>query len=338
MKKLIISLLSLLFISQTVFAGSIEVLPTMQSKTNVQDRVWVGTFQLVWNDLMDKYVHGIVKFIDGTPEVVNELNQQEITTNDINENCFYKYSGKITKNTKKIITNAIMKKFNETSDIIDKLDLTPSSNRFIIYAMLKKDFKFTHAFDKLGKSYFRDTKADFFGITGRSNEELKNGVKVLFYNSESDYAVSLQTIGDDEVFLYKTPNTKTFNYIYSDMIKKQENFNGKKYMAKKDELKIPNLKFFEEKEFSEFSGKRIKGTQLQIEQALETIKFEMNNEGVKLKSEAAITMRATSVGPNFEEKPRYFYFDDTFVIFLKEKNKSNPYFALRVHDINNFQK
>ena len=36
-------------------------------------------------------------------------------------------------------------------------------------------------------------------------------------------------------------------------------------------------------------------------------------------------------------KPRFFYFDDTFVIFLKEKDKKSPYFALRVNDITKFQ-
>ena len=62
----------------------------------------------------------------------------------------------------------------------------------------------------------------------------------------------------------------------------------------------------------------------------------MNNTGVKLKSEAAITAMMTALAP--PEEPRMFYFDDTFVVFLKEKGKEKPYFALRVYDINNFQK
>ena len=58
MRKLIITLLTtLLLFGQQANAANIEVLPTMQSKTNVQDRVWVGTFQIVWNDFMDKIAH-----------------------------------------------------------------------------------------------------------------------------------------------------------------------------------------------------------------------------------------------------------------------------------------
>ena len=77
-------------------------------------------------------------------------------------------------------------------------------------------------------------------------------------------------------------------------------------------------------------------TDFVIDKAIETVKFNMDNKGGQLKSEAAITMVGSSLS---ETKPesRYFYFDDTFVIFLKEKNKNRPYFALRVNDITKFQ-
>ena len=90
----------------------------------------------------------------------------------------------------------------------------------------------------------------------------------------------------------------------------------------------------EEKTFNELTGKRVKGTNLVIDQALETVKFNMDYKGVQLKSEAAISVRMTALRPN---DPRYFNFDDTFFLFLKEKGKEKPYFALRVYDISKFQ-
>lgn len=335
MKKLIISLLTTLLLFGQANAANIDVLPTMQSKTNVQDRVWVGTFQIVWNDFIDKIVHTPVKFPEGTPAIVNELNKQEFTVNELSENCYYRYIGKIKKNTKKTIAKAIKRKFHESSDLLDKLDLTPSKDRFIVYAMLKKDFQFAAIFDKLGKSDFRGEQAEFFGINNQSDESLDKAVSVLFYNNPSDFAVKLDTVGKDEVFLYKTPTTKAFNYIYSDMLKKQAAYEGESEFNKVDELRVPNLKFFEEKSFDEICGKRIKGTNLVIDDAMETIKFEMDNTGVKLKSEAALTIMKMSLEP--EKEPRMFNFDDTFVLFLKEKGKNTPYFALRVHNISNFQ-
>ena len=152
----------------------------------------------------------------------------------------------------------------------------------------------------------------------------------------NDYAVKLITKDKDEVFLYKNDSNKTFKLLYSDMLKKMALYKGSRNFSNVDELKVPKLSFFEEKSFEELCGKRIMGTNYVINQALETIKFNMDYKGVDLKSEAAMTVMTMSVQPDI--LPRLFYFDDTFVVFLKEKEKKLPYFALRVHDISNYQK
>lgn len=339
MKKFLSLLVGLILLSNIqTYASGIEIQPTFFSRSNTQDRVWVGTFQLVWNDFMDKIVHNPVRFREGNPTIVKELNQQSFSVNDISEKSYYKYTGKVNKNTKKQITKAIRKKFKESSDILDKLDLTPRSDMYVIYAMLKKDFEFTNAFEKLGRSAFGDsTMAEYFGIGQDSEKALGKGVLVLFYNDPSDFAVKLSTTGEDEVYLYKNSTNKAFNLIYSDMQKKQQSFEGETSFNKVDELKIPNINMFEEKVFEELTNRRVMGTNLVINQAMETIKFDMNNRGVKLKSEAAMTVMTTALLPPEELVPRLFYFDDTFVIFLKEKGKKKPYFALRVNDITKFQ-
>lgn len=340
MKKLLgLFLMLILGANIQAFAtAGIEVQPTMQSRTNAQDRVWVGTFQLVWNDFMDKIVHNPIRFREGTPIMVHELNKKEFTVEDVSESSYYKYCGKVTKNTKSVISKAIRKKFRESSDLLDKLDLRPSNDKILVYAMLKKDFEFTKAFDKLGESQFGENQtAEYFGIAPKSDNSLGEGVKVLFYNSPEDYAVMLTTKDNDEVYLYKNSSNKAFNYIYEDMNKKQQSFAGEKTFQDKDELKVPDIKFFTEKSFEELQGRRVMGTNLVIDQALETVKFEMNNKGVKLKSEAAMSIMKMALMPEVQP-PRLFYFDNTFVVFLKEKGKDVPYFALRVHDINKFQK
>ena len=77
------------------------------------------------------------------------------------------------------------------------------------------------------------------------------------------------------------------------------------------------------------------GTNYVISQAMETVKFGMDYKGVDLKSEAAMTVMKMSVMPDLQ--PRFFNFDETFVLFIKEKRKEKPYFALRVNDISKFQ-
>ena len=340
MKKLFGLLIALTISANLlVSASSIEVLPTLYSKTNAQDRVWVGTFQLVWNDFMDKIVHNPIRFREGTPILVNELNQQSFTMEDISDKSYYKYAGKVGKKTKKQISKAIKKKFKETSDLLDKLELTPRGDMYLVYAMLCKNFEFVNEFDKLEHSLFgQNSVANYFGIDKNSDNSLGNGVRVLFYNNSDDYAVALLTKDNEEVYLYKNSSNKPFNFLWKDLEKKMLTFNGNQRFMSIDELKVPNIDFFEEKNFEELTKRRIMGTNLVINQAMETIKFSMDNKGVKLKSEGALTAVTTSLLPPEELVPRMFYFDDTFVIFLKESDKSKPYFALRVNDITKFQK
>ena len=176
-KKIVLALLAFFISIQHGICSSIDILPTMESKSDVEDRVWVGTFQIIWNDLMDKLVFGDVKFINGTPDIVNELNKRNFTTKHISEKSYFKYFGKLNIRSKTAIENGIKKKFNETSDILDQFDWNPVDNGYILYAMLKKDFQFVKEFDKLGKSGFHDKSAEYFGISRHSSDELRNGIR-----------------------------------------------------------------------------------------------------------------------------------------------------------------
>ena len=336
MKKILALFVVLISIMSSSMAANIEVQPTMASKTVAQDRVWVGSFQLVWNDFINRILFNPVRFSDGSPEIVHELNKQEFTSEDISDKDYYKTICRVTKNTKKQIARAIRRKFGETSDLLSSLDLTPSNDKVLIYAMLKKEFEFKKTFEKLGTSNFgKKQKAEYFGIDKKSDDYTDAGIKVLFYNNPTDFALEIATKGNDVLYIYKNSSNKPFNYIYEEIGKKSKMYRGDRNFTVDDRLKIPNLKIFEEKEFTEISGHRIKGTNMIIDKAIETVAFDMNNKGGKLKSEAAMTIAKISLEHN---EKRCFYVNDTFVIFLKENNKKNPYFALRVNDISKFQK
>ena len=71
-----------------------------------------------------------------------------------------------------------------------------------------------------------------------------------------------------------------------------------------------------------------------IEKAIQTIEFELDREGGKVKSEAGIMM---NLSDSLELEKREFYIDDTFAIFLIEEDKDTPYFAAKINDITKFQ-
>ena len=317
-----------------------EILPTMNTRSNAVNQVWVGTFQLVWNDLIDEVIKHPVEFTTGKSAMADKLNEKAFTVDDLSENSYYKKWGLASLQIKKEIEKGIKEKFNETSDILDSFDWTPAINKYILYAMLKKDFEYMEKFDKLQDGEFKGSEGDvkYFGINKQSSKHLRNTVGVLFYNGNDDFAVSLFSKQGDIIYIYRTDDKKTLDTLYSDMLKKSQAYDGDKEFTKEDELKVPMLDFKSEREFPELCGKPIKKSDFMIDKAIETIQFKMDETGVKLKSEAGIMTKMSALRPPERVVPRYFYFDNRYVIFLLEDGKTKPYFAMKIEDAKKLQK
>ncbi len=338
MKKILVSLAILvamiggISIAQAQEVNSIEVLPTMNTQSTAQNRIWVGTFQLVWNELTDKIVKAPVKFLDFDSQMANNLNQKQFKKSNLNEKSYYVKSGIVSPALKAEIEKNIKSKFHETSDILKMFDFTYNPEKIFVYAMLKKDFRFTNAFDKLATGNFGNSqeKVKYFGINDNSNPKLYKNVNVLFYNDDNDFAVKLYTKGKDEVLLYRTNDDKTFDKYYAELNDKTAKYSGDKNFVKNDTLTIPDIKLYQETSFNELEGHQIVGTNMQIDKTIETVDFRMNNKGVKLKSEAAIMLRCMSLAPR---EGRDFTFNNNFVLFLIEKNQNTPYYAMKVSDV-----
>ena len=217
---------------QDVDLTGIAVLPTMNAESDVPNRIWVGTFQLVWNDAIDSLVKKPIEFVEGYNQTAADLNKREINKEDISEDSYYIKSGIISPELKTTIEKGIKEKFNETSDILDMIDFSYNPEKYLFYAMLKKDFKFLEPFDKLGDEQFaaNPTPVKYFGVNEDSDSKLYKNVSVLFYNTHKDYAVSIHTKGNDEVILYRTNDDKKFNEYYADLKDKTKDFEGSQFL------------------------------------------------------------------------------------------------------------
>ena len=259
----------------------------------------------------------------------------------------------------------ILNKF-DFKDIPDE-----KTNFWFIYSILSKKFNFIAPFDDLGSDYFNNiktTKYKYFGI----NEESKNRIRdinilrshidFLFYANDNDYAVKIYDKNrKDELILYLTNSNASFDNLYVEILEKSARKNEftrnrtnsirKEYeqdvintlsIVYEDYIKIPFIKINEEYNYDkELANKPIKGKTYEkdktdlwkIEQTLQTIKFELDNKGVKLKSEAAISMVDGIAAYNrIITINNHYYFDRPFVMFLKETDKNKPYFAARIKD------
>ena len=310
--------------------GKASITPTTTTNLSEMDtnKVWCGTFNLVWNDFMNDVIGGKIEFEDGPSSLADELNKQSFTEEQLNSDSYFKKQGLATTELKTEIENGIKEKFNENSEILDKVEWD-NPEGYVLYCMLKKEFNYLEKFPTLDDANFKDSqeKVKYFGIEPDTEQSASKNVDILFYNSKTDFAIKLKTKEGEEVYLYRTTgNGKSFDDNYNEMIEKSNNYTGNKTWDKNDELMIPYIKVQDEINYDELCGRFIKGTQWYIRQALQTIDFELNNYGGSVKSEALIEALRQSVSNTNRE----FIFDDDFILYLKEDDKEKPYFALKV--------
>lgn len=320
----------------------VSVLPTMKD-TLTDNSAWCATFQLVWNDMQDNIVGGDINFNEENIFADN-LNVQSFKEKDISEEYYYKNWGIMSTKLKAEIEDRIKNKFNETSDILDSFDWPneekASDSRYFFYAMLKREFEFQNEFKVLENKNFANTEnVEYFGIDKETEEVVRNQVEVLYYNSEDDFAVILNTKENDQVVLVRNPEGKNFEEILNNTNDKATQFEGIRSFTKQDTLAVPNINMDLLKEYTELQGKVFAlkdGNSAIIDKAIQTIKMELNNKGGKIKSEAGMAVMKSMIEPEVE--PRNFDYNDEFVIFLKESDKDLPYFAAKITDINLFKK
>ena len=300
--------------------SGITVVPTMND-TITADSSWCGTFQLVWNDMKNEVVKKDIVFSPQL-DMVKNLNKEDFNESMLSEDYYFKIYGLKSLALKEQIENGIKEKFNQTSDILNDFDWSENglddpnnanTRRYFFYTMLYRKFEYLQEFDKLENDKFGDKYKDieYFGIDKNTKNSVGNQIEVLYYNSKDDFAILINTKTNDEVIFCKSPKGSDFNEIYDNMNNEANKYTGSKSF-----------------------------NTAEIQKAIQTIKFSLDEKGGEIKSEAAIdmTLDATSIGskPKADE-PRYFYVDDTFAIFLREKGKSKPYFVGRIDDITKFQ-
>ena len=315
---------------------NIAIVPTMQDEIS-ENSAWCPTFQLVWNDMQNELVGGNVKFQE--PNVmVDNLNKQAFKDSDLAEEYYYKNFGIMSKELKQEIEKGIEEKFAEKSDILDLFEWpeVPTPDRYFFYSMLKRDFEFENEFKVLDNKNFAQTEnVEYFGVDSNTAEEVRNQVSVLYYNSNTDFAVTLQTKQGDEITLVRAPTGENFEEILENVERKESKYNGSETLNESDTLSIPNLNINALKEYTELENKEftLKTKEIAyIEKAIQTIKFKLDNKGGEIKSEAGMVVEKAAI-----LESRNFDFNDNFAIFLKEEDKDLPYFAAVISDINLFK-
>ena len=130
MKKIFLSLgfLALLL------CGCTRELSTAVANNTIRNDIFTPAFQIVWNNFTNKIVGHKVEFCDGNPPILNVLNSNSFTVNDVSESAYFSAVEPNTFKTKDMIEKAIWDKFNEKSRILDQFQWVEKENcDYILY-------------------------------------------------------------------------------------------------------------------------------------------------------------------------------------------------------------
>ncbi len=289
---------------------NITMNPSYQSTLdeNTINNLWVGTLDLAWKELEDKIGLNKIELEGEMPQIANDLNESTFSKEMLNPNDY-----KI--NVERTVTNGY------------KIDAT-----------LNKELNFLESFDNFNDYKWTFGNSDeaikYFGINNASPEKMNRNVEILFYNKlnngsllSNDMAIKLKTKEGDEIILYRTDDKKSFDEYYEDIKAKTKNYKGRTEFSQDDELRVPYVKVNGMINYNQLYDKKIKNSKgLYIYDVIQNVNFYLNERGCNLSSKATMVTEYMGIG----EDTKYCYFQDTFIIFMKESNSDKPYFALKV--------
>ena len=332
LKVLLIVILVGTLLSGVVYAGAviynnyiknnrnhnISMNPSYQSTIdeNIINNLWVGTLDIAWKELESQLEMDKIDLQDGNLPVVDDLNSSTFTKDMLDSNDY-----------------SISVERTETQGY--KIDTS-----------LNKELNFAIPFDNFSDMYewtFGDSEEiiKYFGINNASSEEMNKNVEILFFNRENensarsdDFAIKLKTKEGDEIILYRTNENKNFDEYYKDIQNKASSYTGSKEFLEGDELRVPFVRVNGMIAHNELYGKFIKDTNMFFTDVIQNVNFNLNDKGCNLSSEVTLVTEVTGISM----EPRFCYFDDQFVIFMKEANSDQPYFALKVDNTDVLEK
>jgi hypothetical protein len=300
--------------------------------------LWCGTLQLAWNKaigLVGEKLH-----FTQQPHLVDLLNREDFTDADLAPSSYVALADFERNHAEDEIRAALEKTFNGSAspELIPPVPPHPTPDDFLAYAYLYKNLSFATPFWVNQPLAFGSHSVANFGFRTNLHSlppAIADQVIIRDYQSDDNFVVQLKIKKpEDELILAKVPPGATLQATIQSVLKRaaQEPVPP----TDEDELAIPKLNFDLRGDFPKLEGlilqpgphARVKG--LETTSVKQLIRFQFNESGAILKSEAAIGLATTAMAPEYRPQPHRLIFDRPFLILLKQAKSDKPYFALWV--------
>ncbi len=305
--------------------------------------VWCGTLRLAWNHLGKDVLQGPPQ-VRGAEEVVQRLNQAQLSESDLPPNSFLAAAGFAKDGIVQQVTSEMKRRFHK--DVaIDPLE----PDHILAYAYLEANAAFTvpffeaHTPLRFQDSSGTETVVSAFGIEEEHEyayEKLRRQIDVLYLLRNKSHGDQLDEFVVDlsrdsapnQIIIALIPTRATLLETLKDVEHKTQEYAAKnegEYSRKfgiRDVLLVPNLNWELRHHFAELEGsdKQLlnKGFEgYHIAKAMQTIRFKLDRSGAELASEAQMVCKPMST---------HFVCDRPFLIIVKKRGAEHPFFVMCV--------
>lgn len=285
--------------------------------------LWCATFQIAWDAASRHF--GRPLRLQPACKLVDSLNRSPFNSKWIDGESIFCASGTVGEGVlDRIDQGAHAKKTR--SKLLGNLRKISQSDDLVFYALLTKNLEFENPFGKLGKWNVGKRAVPWFGFTPKQQNTgtLLKQVGVHHYAAKNNFVIELKSKQTgDQLLLAKLPEAPATAADASRAALKH--LRADPSDAKWDDLlAVPNVVVDEKVSFCELEGRTVLGTGRFVRSAMQTIDFRMDEKGVKLRSEAAISLGCSA---SMRVDPRLMILDPPFAIVMKRKNAPQPYFV-----------
>ncbi|MBN8457888.1 MAG: hypothetical protein J0M04_08620 [Verrucomicrobia bacterium] len=307
-------------------AGGTRLTPVTSAPVEKRGNlIWCATFQMAWDRAKKDFGKPIM--LEPASKLADDLNLHPFDPAWVDDKAVFVTGGSAKAGVEQEIAAGMKRLGAGDSELMKDMAPRLMPGDLVFFAALKKDLAFPRPFGRLGNWKLAGTSVPCFGFSPEhaGADKLREQVKVHHYGGENDFVIELLTKdAAEQLVLARLPERPST--LDSALTATRKHLRDDAPDARWDDLVvIPNMCLAAKSRFSELEGKRVRGNGKTLTQAMQLVDFRMDEQGVRLRSEAAVSFGCAAQPARVE--PRRIVVKPPFVIMMKRRAAPQPYFA-----------
>ncbi|MCW5753832.1 MAG: hypothetical protein KIT24_03885 [Phycisphaeraceae bacterium] len=309
------------------------VVPTADYPIDAEtSMIWCATMQIAWRELVEA-MGGDVRAVQTNP-VISALHVAPDARDDLDDASYVAMAGMGHDGISERIHAEMARKFPSERVTLPPDDI--QNHQILAFCYLAKNLRFALPLMQ------RKTPLPFngagehaaFGLwresdrTDPDSSARWNQVTVLHYHDRGDWSIEIaHNSPGDRLIIGRSPLEPQLGQTLQRIINQPLNDNAQR-LARDERLIVPMIDFDITRQFVEMEGELITGAPalpIEILQAIQQIRFRLDERGAELRSQARIKGEVAS--EPVRREPRMFVCDGPFFVILMRNDGARPYFA-----------